>query len=286
MAVLDTSFKKKSRRSRPWVVGLMLAMSVLLAACGSDDDFALELSGSIDDSPLSEATPGSPIRLEPFQESDLTVSITNTSDSEVTVDHLRLEGEMLDLTFVAYDSGVALVVPGNTTREITVPLDFFDLDRQAHGFLRAKLKAYDEDRTVLGSKGFAVDVRGRPLSIMGSFALLLVVFTVLSLITTFYALARRTLPANRFQRALRFMVCGLGIGLLLSVAFSLLRIFPLPTSTWIPLVLIPTAIGFAFGYATPGPDDDPTRQLSDDDIDELIDIDAVDAAASANKVGS
>ena len=272
-------------RSRVWFLVVLLAMGFLLAACGSDDDFALEIEGSIDDTPLSEATPGSPIRLEPFQESDLNVSITNRSSNDVTVDHLRLEGEMLDLTFVAYDSGVALAVPGGSTREITIPLDFFDLDRQAHGYLRAKLQAYDEDRNVLGTQGFAVDVRGRPLSIMGAFALLLVAFTALSLATGFFALARRTLPPNRFHRALRFMVGGLGVGLLLSVAFSLLRIFPLPTSTWLPLVLIPTAIGFAFGYVTPGPDDDPTRHLTDDDIDELIDISDSATASTASQAG-
>lgn len=284
MANHDSAQGRVSRGSRTWLVGAVLAMGFFLAACGSNDDLVLELDGSIDDTPLSEATPGSPVKLEPFQESDLSISITNTSDSEVTVDHLRLEGEVLDLTFVAYDSGVALSVPGGSTREITIPLDFFDLDRQAHGFLRAKLKAYDDERNVLGSEGFAIDVRGRPFSVMGSFALLLVAFSTLSLGTALTALARRTLPPNRFYRALRFMIAGLGIGLLLSVAFSLLRIFPLPTSTWLPLVLIPTAIGFAFGYATPGPDDDPTQDLSDDEIDELIDItDQATASAEAGQ---
>lgn len=260
---------------------LGLVFAVLLSACGGDGDGVLEIEGSLDGISFADATPSDPIELRPFQESDLRLTLTNTSSSDVQVDHIRLEGEMLDATFVAYDAGISVVVPAGGSEDLRIPLDFFDLDRQAHGYLRTKLKAYDSERTELGSTGFAVDVRGKPFSPMGVFAFLLLAITLLSLALDLWAMARRRLPANRFVRGMRFMIPGLGIGLLIAVAFSLLRIFPLPSSTWVPLVLIPTAIGFALGYIAPGPDD-VLDDLDDDMIDELIE--RAEARATAGSI--
>ena len=61
----------------------------------------------------------------------------------------------------------------------------------------------------------------------------------MSLFVNLSGLARRTLPPNRFRRGLRFAASGLGIGLLLTVAFSVLRVFPLPSVAWWPLVRHP-----------------------------------------------
>ncbi len=262
-----------SALSRFWLLVGLALFTLVAASCGSDaPDSVVELEGTLDGQSIGEATPSNPIALRPLQESDLVVDITNTSSSAVTVEHLRIEGEMLDLTFMAYDAGINFTVDPGETRQYQVPVDFFDLDRQAHGYLRTSLKAYDADRTELGSKGFAVDVRGRPFSLMGTFAGLLALMTAASIAMALLAAARRRLPANRIARALRFAIPGLGVGLLLAVAFSMLRIFPLPTTAWIPLVAIPTLIGFALGYLSPAPDNDPFADLTEDEIDELIDL--------------
>ena len=262
--------KSLARRLRT-ILGLALFV-FLAASCGSDSSNVVELEGTLDGQSIGEATPSNPIALRPFQESDLIVDITNTSNAPVTVEHLRIEGEMLDLTFMAYDAGIDFSIEPGETRQYQVPVDFFDLDRQAHGYLRTSLKAYDGDRTELGSTGFAVDVRGRPFSLMGTFAGLLALMTAASIGMALWAASRRKLPANRLVRAFRFAVPGLGVGLLLTVAFSMLRIFPLPTTAWVPMVAIPTAIGFVLGYLSPAPDNDPFADLTEDEIDELIDL--------------
>ena len=183
-------------------------------------------------------------------------------------------------TFLGYDVTTNFSLDAGETRSLSVPVDLFDLDGQGHGFLRTDVRIYTPDREQLGTTGFATDIRGRPWSTMGLFAVLLLAITVGTAAVNFVALSRRRLPANAFTRGLRFAITGLGFGLLLAVAFSVLRIFPLPSTSWVPMVLIPTLVGFALGYLSPGP------ELDDDDTDDdLLDLtDDVDLDLRATTV--
>ncbi len=116
----------------------------------------------------------------------------------------------------------------------------------------------------MSSDEFVLDVRGSATSTMSIFAILLLAVTLASLAHNLWSLRKGQLPTNRFKRGLRFAVTGLGAGLLLSVAFSVLRIFPLPTSGWVPLTFVPTLIGFGVGYLLPGYDDEPDVDEDDD----------------------
>lgn len=252
-------------------VALVVAFLALLTGCGGDRvDLVLDVDADIDGTPISESGPGDPQELLPGVESELTMLVTNTTDRTLEIDRARLEGEMLGLTFLTYDTRVSLTLGPGETRSLSVPLDFFDLERQAHGYLRSWIRLYgsgeDGERTRLSSDEFVLDVRGNPLSTMSVFAILLLLVTVVSLGHNLWSLRRGLLPPNRFQRGLRFAVTGLGVGLLLSVAFSVLRIFPLPTSGWVPLTVIPTILGFGVGYLLPGFVDD---DVEDDDDDAL-----------------
>jgi hypothetical protein len=93
-------------------------------------------------------------------------------------------------------------------------------------------------------------------------------------------LAQRTLPPNRFQRALRFAVSGLGIGLLLTLAFSVVRVFPLPPVAWLPFLVIPTVIGFATGYMAQGAVDASTKKNSRTSANETLDAIAATVGAT------
>jgi hypothetical protein len=238
----------------------------------------MDIEASIDGIALDDADASDPLPLS-TAESELVMVMTNTSDAPQAVRYLRLEGEMVGLTFLTYTTRVAVELEPGEERTVTVPLDFFDIDSQAHGYLRAKLALYapGADRELLGTDDFAVDVRGSVTSTMALFALLLLIVTAASLFLNLTGLARRTLPANRFRRALRFAASGLGVGLLLTVAFSVLRIFPLPSVAWWPLVVIPTAIGFAAGYVAPGAVDD----LDEEELDDLRELDETLAAVAA-----
>ncbi len=253
---------------RRFVALALLVVAIALAGCSSSESSeALRVDGRIDDVRLPDAGPSDPVRLAPGTTSILALSLVNQTDEAVTVSHIRLEGELLGLTFLTYDVRVLLEVPARGSRFVEVPLDFFDLDQQAHGYLRTSVRTYDADRNRLSSDEFAADVRGRPFSTMSVFALLLLGITVATAAFSLRDLARRTLPAHRMARGIRFLIPGLGVGLLLSAAFSILRIFPLPTSGSVPLVVIPAAAGFAAGYfLTPAPDEGDDE---DDDGDEL-----------------
>jgi hypothetical protein len=172
------------------------------------------------------------------------------------------------------DPVLALSVDGDPTR----------LHSQAHGFLSAKLALYapGDNRELLGSDEFAVDVRGSLTSTMALFAALLLIATAATLFINLKGLAQRTLPPNRFRRALRFAAPGLRTGLLLTVAFSVLRIFPLPSVAWWPLLLIPTSIGFAAGYVAPGAVDD----IDEEELEDLRELDETLAAVAAESSDS
>ncbi len=257
---------------------LLVCTGLLLAAtaCGSDDsNSVLDVDASIDGVPISDSGPGSPQELNPTEESELVMVITNVSSEAVEVGHARLEGEMLGLTFLTYDTRLRVAIAPGETRELAVPLDFFDLDKQAHGYLRSWIRLYadNDDRTRLSSDEFVLDVRGSATSTMSIFAFLLFLVTGASLAHNLWTMRKGQLPPNRFKRGMRFAVTGLGAGLLLSVAFSVLRIFPLPTSGWVPLTVIPTLIGFGIGYLMPGAVGD---ESDDDDLEHLDDLSDVD----------
>ncbi len=262
---------RRTVRSSIAVVALIFA----LAACGDDESATqLDVEATIDGVSIADATATDPLALDPRTESELELTVTNPSDATVTVGHARLEGEMLGLTFLTYDTRLLLELGPGETRTLAVPLDFFDLEEQAHGYLRTWLRLYDEsDRARVANEEFVLDIRGNGISTMTVFAILLFAVTAASLAHNLWALRRNRLPQNRFARGARFAVTGLGVGLLLTVAFSVLRIFPLPTAGWIPLTILPAAIGFALGYLSPGAAD---ADAEDDDDDAFaIDEDLV-----------
>jgi hypothetical protein len=257
---------------------LAVCAALVVSACGGSTDEVLEIDAAIDDIHLDDADASNPLPLS-TEESQLSMTMTNTSDTTQAVRYLRLEGEMLGLTFLTYTTRIAVELGPGETREVRVPLDFFDIDSQAHGYLRSKLALYapGDDRQLLATTDFAVDVRGSVTSTMALFALLLFFVTAGSIFLNLQGLARRTLPPNRFRRGLRFAISGLGVGMLLTVAFSVLRIFPLPSVAWWPLLIIPTAVAFAAGYAAPGAGDD----LDEEELDDLRELDETLAAVAA-----
>lgn len=270
-------------------IAFLAAATILFAGCSDDPDNTLTVRSSIDDRAVADSGPGSPIELDPTQVAVLTLEVDNQSPESVEIGRVRMLGELLDLTFLTYDVRVVAVVGPGEQRSFEVPLDFFDLERQATGFLRGSVRTYDTDGDQLSSEPLVLDVRGDVTSTMALFAALLVLLTVLSAVRNLRDLSRGSLPANRFLRGLRFGLTGLGIGLVGSVAFSILRIFALPAAGWVPITFITTAAGFAFGYlATTGaePSDADDRPWDDDEEwdDDKVEP-AVGGAAGAGAAG-
>ena len=100
---------------------------------------------------------------------------------------------------------------------------------------------------------------GQWRSVYSFFGFGLAIATVAAFTRAVLDLARHRLSDNRWRRAVRFFVPGLGLGLTLVFTLSALRVLlPGPMAS-IPIVLIPAAVGFGLGYVTPTPD--PPDQL-------------------------
>ncbi|MCP3987535.1 MAG: hypothetical protein GY724_00540 [Actinomycetia bacterium] len=215
---------------------------------------------------MSSSTAMEPIQLHHGQVTVLSVDAVNTSSEPVTIAHVRLEGQLLDLIFLTYDTGIHETLQPGEQRRITFPLDFFDLEGQAHGLLRSQITLFDPDRQALGHQDLIIDGRGSPLATMAIFNLVLAGLTGASVGWNLLRLSQRRLPVNRFARGLRFIHSGAGVGLTVAAACSTLRIWPLTSEVWIPLVLIAALVGFAAGYLSPG---------SETDLDDIL-IDLID----------
>ncbi len=271
--------------TNPRMLLIVLLVAVASACGGTSERKALEIDSTIDSVAVSNANASNPLRFDPREEGLLRLTITNPTDSPVEVRRVRIEGELLGLNFLTYDARVQLTVDPGATREVEIPLDFFELERQASGYLRAFVRVYDQDGTRVASQPFALDIRGNATSMMALFSMGLFLVTVITAVLNVRDLRTNQLPEQRFARGIRFLVPGLGLGLLLSVAFSVLRIFPLPATGWVPLTVIPTIAGFAIGYFVvpePGVGDDAEDDDDEfDDPDHLV-IEAEDLADTPN----
>lgn len=252
---------------------LILVASVLTGCGASSDASSVDIEASIDELLIADATPSNPLPLDPREEATLTLIMTNTSGRSVDVHRVRVEGELLGLNFLTYDVRVRLTIEPGEVREVSIPLDFFELERQANGYLRSFVRVYDEGGERVGGRAFALDIRGDATSMMVLFSVGLFLITGVTAALNVRDLRRGQLPDQRFARGIRFLIPGLGLGLMLSIAFSVLRIFPLPATGWVPLTLIPALAGFAVGYAVvPGPEPDELWIGDDVENDENLTI--------------
>lgn len=242
---------KRSRMFSLLAGAIAVASLSVAAPLAAQDDGEITVDYELDGRPLDEADSFDPHEFTPRSVGEFIATVTNGTDEELSISSARLRGRMLGMTFLSYDTLVLVDVPAGETVTFSVPVDLYDVDDQAVGFLRADITLLDADRAPIVTTGFAIDVRGRALSAMGIFAAVILVIAVLSTAANLWSLLRQTLPENRYIRGVRFGVSGLAIGLLIAVGFSILRIFPLPGAGWLPLVLVPTLAAFAFGYLLP-----------------------------------
>ncbi len=243
------------------VIGVVVLMAPPVSAQGEDG--VLTFTATVDERDVAGAGSGDPVRLDPRSQTELALEITNPTDQDVVVRRVRLFGEMMSLTLVAYDVTVELPVDAGETESLLIPIEFVDLDRQATGLLRGGLSLFGEDRELLARQEFVMDVRGSVNSVVGLFGIFVAVATGLAIVGIALAVSRRTLGPNRVRRGARFAFVGLGIGLTLVISLAAFRIVALSGSVWLPMLVIPSAFGFALGYVSPG-----ALAIEEDEIDE------------------
>lgn len=250
---------------------VLVLVAILLAALAplALGKEGLDLEASIERRDVSDSSDSNPIVLEPKDLPVMRVRVENNSNVTITVRTVRLEGNVMGLTFFAYDTSVGMRIRPGETEERRFEMDLVGLSGQAVGLIPSSVEILDPDREVLASQSLVVDVRGSLRSVYGIFGLALVALTLASAAVALVKLARHTLPANRWKRAMRFATPGLGAGLVAVFTLSALRIFAPSTDKWIPLLAGGALIGFLLGYVTPSPEIEEEEEEEEEDEEEM-----------------
>ncbi len=235
-------------------------MATSAQAAGNRLTFTATLNGRS----VGSLTSNDPLVLHPGKPLIVALTVTNHGGSAVTVPSARVNGRVMALSFFNYDTQIGLKVPANGTARTSFSLGLTDLGGQADGQLPATVSLLNSDADEIATHSFTVDVKGKLSSIYGIFGLAILGITVLWLISLIYRLVTRTLPPNRWSRAVQFSAAGFGVGLTLTFSVSVLRLLTPSAVVWVPFVLGAGLIGFAVGYITPGP-----RPRDDEDDDQF-----------------
>jgi hypothetical protein len=246
--------------------GVLLAALVLAAGLPSPvhaADHGIEFEATVGGRALSDVTENEPLAVRPEDDMPVHIKITNSGPAPVEVRSVRLIGEALGVPFFTYGTRIDLPLQPGATDTRDFQLDVSDLSVNATGLLPGRIVLLDRDRKPLAEARFTVDVRGSLRSAYGIFSLLVALATLLLLGAALLRLALGRLPENRWYRAVRFAVPGIGLGLTLTFTLSALgRLVPDPT-TWPWLVVSGGFIGLVAGYLTPT----PRAQEADDEAE-------------------
>ncbi len=212
------------------------------------------VTGRVDGQPLGQSSQNRPVKLFPRLDSVLEINVTNGGPDPVEIRKVRLQGQVIGLTFFEYDTSVSMTVAPGSTETRRLAIDLSGLDGQATGLIPGTIKVLDDRRHVLAQQNGVLDVRGSLRSVYGLFGLGVAFLTALSFLGALVGLARHRLPLNRWRRGLRFLTPGLGLGLVVNFTLSATRVFVPEIGRWLTLTALCAAIFFGLGYLTPTPD--------------------------------
>jgi hypothetical protein len=250
------------------MVAVALAMVVCAlfgAGSATAQSGAVTMSATVNGQDVATASGAEPLRLQPDGWADVAVKLSNGGGEAVEVRRVNLSGRVLGLTFFSYATTVDLVIAPGATDTLRYRLDLTDLDGQATGLMGGGLVVTDADRNTIAELSTVTDVRGSLISVYGLFGIAIAVLTALAVLDTALALAKNRLSMNRWQRGLRFLGPGVGIGLVLVFSASVARLWVPDLGLWLVVAGLTAAVSFALGYFSPTPVDD---EDDDDDFDD------------------
>jgi hypothetical protein len=242
------------------VVLVTAGLHMPVAGAAANVSFSATMNGQ----PAATSSDAHPAQLYPNKLAIVHVRVSNNGGSAVRVSTVRFEGQVLDLPLFSYDTGVNLLVPAGTTKSFSFPVVLNGIGSQATGLIVASITLIGSDGGTLASRPLVTNVHGSLSSLYGLFGLAVLVLTVLSLVLALLAMARHTLPQNRWVRALRFLVPGFGVGLVLTFTLSAFHVFTPGPGHWLPLLIVPSAAGLALGFLTPAPVEEEFDDYDDD----------------------
>ncbi|NHC13796.1 hypothetical protein [Motilibacter deserti] len=244
-------------------VGAVLLI-VLLPPPATAADADVGVGATLDSRTTNAIDSNDPLDLRPERELAVTVEVENRGTTPIEIRSVRLEGKVIGLTFFEYSTRIDLQVAPGATETSDFSVDVGDLRGQATGLLPATLELVDADRNVVSSVDVPVDVKGSLRSVYGIFGLIIALVTLLLLIPALVRLALRALPENRWYRAVRFAIPGMGVGLTCAFTLSAMRVLMPDATASLTLVLVGGLVGLVLGFLTPGPrKDQPARHTID-----------------------
>ena len=251
-----------------------LLMLLLVPPAGAADP-GLRFDVTIEGHKISQATASSPLPLHDDEDAKSSITVTNTSAKRVDIQTVRLDGSVAGLVFFGYLARIDLsVAPGATvTRAFT--FDLGGLASQATGQVPARVQLLAPDRSEIAQTTFHADIDGSVTSSYGLFGIVVALITALLLVTSILRLISGTLSENRWSRAVRFGVCGIGVGMTVTYAASAFRVLTATTGTGLAFVVFCAGVGLAFGYLSPT----PGAARGDGDTDEDIERDELSTSA-------
>ena len=158
---------------------------------------------------------------------------------------------MIGMAFFSYSTRLDVVLPPGTQTARQFDVDITDLTGQATGKLPATVSLIGPDRKVLDHQDFTVGVAGSMFSVYGAFGLIIAAITAIVLAGLLIAIWRRQLHRNRWQRGIRFLPAGVGIGLVLTFTVSATGLLAPSPALWLPVVLVCAGTAFLVGYLLP-----------------------------------
>jgi hypothetical protein len=251
----------------------------------------ISATANVNGQDLATAGERQPLRLNPAEAADIAVTVTNYGDHPVEIRQVQLDGRVLGLTFFSYITSVDFAAVPGATDTLRYRLDLTGLNGQATGLIGGELILRDSTGAVVATIPTVTDVRGSLISVYGLFGVALAVLTALALLDAAIALARHRLSANRWQRGLRLLAPGIGIGLVLAFSASAVRLWVPVTGQWLLAASACAAALFAIGYFSPTPDghcdhddehDDDERDAKQADDTELDDTELDDTEVDDN----
>jgi hypothetical protein len=228
---------------------------------------------------LSSGTNDDPIPLDNEPEVPFLVEVRNNTDRPVDVRWIRFELETLSISWAHYDLRTHTTVDAGESTTISEPLDFFDIDTTGKGYIDSTMGVYDLEREELAAQDFALDIEGNTSSTISVFVILMLALTIICIVEVLIGITRRTLPANRFLRAVMFAFTGAVAAVTIVVGAAVLDIVLMTPTTYVRVIAIFTIVAGVLGYLSPGPVERTPEELSED---KLIDLTAEEALARAS----
>jgi len=244
---------------------VLLATAFLWAPAAGASQGGLRVAVAVNGQPALTSSDARPAQLYPTRPAEVRLTVSNGGTTTVHVATVRFQGEVLDLPLFSFNSAVNLVVAPGATGSLTFPVSMAGVGGQATGLVVANVTLLSTSGTTIATQAIVTNVHGSLKSIYGLFGLAVLILTVSSLLFALLAMARHSLPQNRWLRAIRFLVPGFGIGLVLTFTLSAFGIFAPGPGHWLSLMIVTTVGGFAIGYLTPAPNEEEF-----DDYDENV----------------